>query len=1027
MSPQESLLYRVSRMLRVFEKCNFSFRAVLLPLIFCFGLASGASGATPVVSVRTAAHASQNGPHGGVFEFTRTGDAGQPLTVEYVLGGTARNGYDYQYLSNCVTFPAGQRRVQVRVIPNGPAIQNAEQTLQLRLLPDKAPFCLAIFPDTQYYACNIWGQTTNMYMAETTWVQTNHYASNIVFAMHLGDITDQNSVGEWKNAQHCMGILDGVVPYSLCVGNHDGASGSPQNDTELLNRYFPVSRYESLPIFGGVFASNIIDNAYWFFHAGGVDWLVISLPFGPKDEALDWAGQIATNHPNHQVILVTHTYLYSDNRLHGYPNQPFKPTDYARPNNGTDIWEKFVRRCPNVVMVLNGHVPGTGTGRLVSKNDAGKPVYQMLSDYQDYAGGGYLRCLRVFPQEDRFTVGTYSPDQHFWLTNGQKFSWTPANNPRSQGEHQFEYTNAGLFTNFAIAYLITNTGTEATMVLTNLDLTPPSFLAPQVLDAQTLLTTFSEPLEAASATNATHYALSDNIAIGSTKLSADAQSVTLALNPAPRVGSKYTLNLSGLADPSGNTFASDTNVTFEFWPPLLQESFDNTWNRRWQIVDQGAIAGPSQWAPVGRSLVQRSYIAGPSGAFNEILGRKGTFALYKDTNALAWDDYHLGLDVYAAYGNAFGILLRCQNPSNYYKLEFDLARYVNNFYQVTKGAEKLIASCPVGFARKTFVHLDATVVGTNFLFELDGYPLFQGPLSDDALPQGTFGLYCWHASEICFSNLVVAPVSGLPQGPKVRLNCDVARPPDTANATVTLNASAISVNADIQTIDLLTNGVIMGTFAPSDFPYVWTEVPPGQYYVQARATDADGATGLSSTAFFLVEALSPPVFVQQPSDQLGSPGGAAMFSARASSVAPVDYQWYFGPNPLPDENSATLVLNNLRADQAGDYYLVAVNFLGAVTSQVAHLIITAAAPLKGPQPLLHVSGFLAANHARPLLLINKPIDQFVQIDTSTDLRTWRPFAFISDPVSQFYLPDDTATAGINFYRATLTNAFIQPP
>ena len=60
-----------------------------------------------------------------------------------------------------------------------------------------------------------------------------------------------------------------------------------------------------------------MDNCYHFFSAGGVDWLVFSLEFGPRNEVLAWANQVATNYPNRRVIVLTHTHIYSDNTLHG--------------------------------------------------------------------------------------------------------------------------------------------------------------------------------------------------------------------------------------------------------------------------------------------------------------------------------------------------------------------------------------------------------------------------------------------------------------------------------------------------------------------------------------------------------------------------------------------------------------------------------------------------------------------------------------------------------------------------------------
>ena len=50
-------------------------------------------------------------------------------------------------------------------------------------------------------------------------------------------------------------------------------------------------------------------------------------------------------------------------------------------------------------------------GRLVSDNDSGGKVYQMVSNYQTYAPGGrgYLRSLTFRPASNQVAVTTYSP------------------------------------------------------------------------------------------------------------------------------------------------------------------------------------------------------------------------------------------------------------------------------------------------------------------------------------------------------------------------------------------------------------------------------------------------------------------------------------------------------------------------------------------------------------------------------------------------------------------------------------------
>ena len=326
---------------------------------------------------------------------------------------------------------------------------------------------------------------------------------------------------EWTNARTSMNLLDGVVPYALAVGNHDGL-GSSQSQTALFNQFFPLSKYQGLPTFGGVFESNRLDNCYRLFSAGGVDWLLFSLEFGPRDSVLAWANQVAANYPDRRVIVLTHAHVYSDNTLFGSStNQAALPTSYGRMNNGTNVWDKFLRRHANVCAVFSGHL---GYGRLVGTGDYGNQVFQMTADYQFEAlgGGGYLRVVQFFPDQDQMTVQTYSPYLDNWRTE-------PAS--------QFVYTNLGVFANAGPGYLLDTQSVSATLTLTNdyVDLTPPGVSnitcsgIPPVIKV-----TFDEPVETVSATTVANYALDQDIQVTSVTLSSDGRTATLIPDPSSR-------------------------------------------------------------------------------------------------------------------------------------------------------------------------------------------------------------------------------------------------------------------------------------------------------------------------------------------------------------------------------------------------------------------------------------------------------------------------------------------------------------
>ncbi|MEW6201165.1 MAG: metallophosphoesterase [bacterium] len=250
------------------------------------------------------------------------------------------------------------------------------------------PFTLIALPDTQYYSESY----PTLFTTITQWIVDNKSEKNIVFVLHEGDITDDNTEDQWTNASSSMGVLDGVVPYALSIGNHD--IGANRNTT-LFNKYFPVSRYQNLPTFGGIYETDKLDNSFHFFSAGGTGWLVISLEYNPRDEVMEWANQVAADNPDRRIIVLTHAYLYGNERS----------------SIGEDIWNKFVRLHSNIIFVFNGHYQTDSSGgRLVSTGDNGNKVYQMFSDYQwEYFGGlGYVRVVEIDTLERKVTVKTYS-------------------------------------------------------------------------------------------------------------------------------------------------------------------------------------------------------------------------------------------------------------------------------------------------------------------------------------------------------------------------------------------------------------------------------------------------------------------------------------------------------------------------------------------------------------------------------------------------------------------------------------------
>ena len=83
-------------------------------------------------------------------------------------------------------------------------------------------------------------------------------------------------------------------------------------------------------------------------------------------------------------------------------------------------------------------------------------------------------------------------------------------------------------------------------------------------------------------------------------------------------------------------------------------------------------------------------------------------------------------------------------------------------------------------------------------------------------------------------------------------------------------------------------------------------------------------------------------------------GSSVMLMANTSGTPPWSFQWRMNGAEIPGATNSTLSLARIQLDNAGNYTFVLSNAVGAVTSQVARLIVRApvneAAPELTPSP-----------------------------------------------------------------------------
>ena len=305
-------------------------------------------------------------------------------------------------------------------------------------LSDPKSFTWIVLPDPQTY--QKFGRNQPLFHLMTAWIKDQRKNLNIQLVLCEGDLVEQNNIvtpdssagdqtsyEQWQSVSAAFGKLDGVLPYVLCTGNHDYGTVSAENRYSQLNSYFPAQRnplnqqllVEMAPNAQGV---QTLENAcYEWTSPTGQPFLLFSLEFGPRNETLSWAKEVAarTQYQHHIGVVLTHSYLNSKGERIVKANYLLEG-----PNYGDGIWTQLVQPASNIRFVLCGHVANSDShrgqvGYRIDTNSAGKSVHQMMFNAQREGGGwhgnggdGWLRILEFLPDQKTLKVSTFSPLFH---------------------------------------------------------------------------------------------------------------------------------------------------------------------------------------------------------------------------------------------------------------------------------------------------------------------------------------------------------------------------------------------------------------------------------------------------------------------------------------------------------------------------------------------------------------------------------------------------------------------------------------
>ena len=303
-----------------------------------------------------------------------------------------------------------------------------------------AAWSMVVLPDTQNYVKSPVYKNLMVQMCE--WIRDNRDPWKIQLVLHEGDIvnnndyerrnsSDESGSQQWQNARDALALLDGHVPYVLATGNHDFGTTNAQNRNTQINNYFHASDNPLVdPAQGGILRDTMqpghLENACYELTApDGRKLLIFSLEWGPRQQVVDWANEVAARpeYAGHTAVLLTHAYMFHDetrydwsrnqdsDRTNDQGNNPHSYPTKGDTNDGEDLWRKLVSRYPSFQLVFSGHVGADGLGYLQSTGQHGNTVHQMLfnTQFEAHGGNGWLRVVEFLDDGTTVRIRTYSP------------------------------------------------------------------------------------------------------------------------------------------------------------------------------------------------------------------------------------------------------------------------------------------------------------------------------------------------------------------------------------------------------------------------------------------------------------------------------------------------------------------------------------------------------------------------------------------------------------------------------------------
>ena len=125
---------------------------------------------------------------------------------------------------------------------------------------------------------------------------------------------------------------------------------------------------------------------------------MLTLELFPRKEAVAWGAKVVRDHPNHNVLVQTHSFA-TGGGTDGY-NGGYGST------SGQYVYDNLVKLYPNVKMVFSGHI-GSGA-RINLTGDKGNQILSFLGTFHSTTTNP-VRIVTIDPANGKVTTRVEAP------------------------------------------------------------------------------------------------------------------------------------------------------------------------------------------------------------------------------------------------------------------------------------------------------------------------------------------------------------------------------------------------------------------------------------------------------------------------------------------------------------------------------------------------------------------------------------------------------------------------------------------